>query len=617
MSDTSSPTFGPPAAAPSPPRASLLDGFRDSAARTALRWARSLSEKARASALSTTDPHGPPAGAGKASGADAPPPRFPATHLLLLAAAERVDDARGDMGRIAANAAEETARGRRAARRLASVLAAAERPRLTEVALRHLPDLPEHYTASLGGAVAARKARLMFEQGRLSDAIDAVEPYTGGHEVCARMHDRLLGERRALGPLPEPPARDDAGFEPVPGRVLHVVSNALPYTGAGYTVRTHRIVTAQKDAGLEPSVVTFPGWPLDRPGVEESAELDGVGHHRLHPGVELPGGLAAQIEAGVDGVAALARRLRPAVLHAATDHRNGSIAAAAAARLGLPFVYEVRGFREESWLSGAVPQAQGSERHRAVVERESALMRTADAVVTLSETMREEIVARGADPARIVLAPNAVEPWLLDARPDGAGFRREHGLEDDDFVVGSVSSVVGYEGFTVLAEAVALLRGRGVPARMLLVGDGEALGGVRAAVRRLGIGEACVLPGRVDPADALRAHAALDAFAAPRADDRVCRLVTPLKPVEAMALGTPVVASDLPALRELLGGGGAGLMVEPGDAEALADALERLHGDPGLRSELSAAGREEVTANRTWPRVAEVYRGLYARLGAV
>ncbi|WP_017557880.1 glycosyltransferase [Nocardiopsis baichengensis] len=606
MSDTPSPTSSPPERAPAPLRAAPWDGLRDAAARAGLRLAKALPERARASALAA-------ATARRSSG---PPPRFPAAYLLLLAAGEQVDEARDDMARIARRASAATPRGRRRALRTASVLAAAERPRLTEVALRHLPELPERYAVPLAGAVAARNARLLFDRGRISEAVSAVEPFTGGHEVCARLHERLVGEHRALGPLPEPPPRDGEGYEPVPGRVLHLVSNALPRTSAGYTVRTHRIVTAQRDAGLVPAVVTFPGWPLDDRGGPESCELDGVGYHRLHPGRELPGGLGGQVDAGVEGVTALARRLRPAVLHAATDHRNGSIAAGAAARLGLPFVYEVRGFLEETWLSAAGAQAHGSERHRAIVERESALMCSADAVVTLSRTMRGEIVARGADPDRIVLAPNAVEPALLDTRPDGAGFRREHGLGPEDFVVGSVSSVVGYEGFTVLAEAVALLRERGVPARMLLVGDGKAMGDVRAAVRRLGIEGACVLPGRVGRDDALRAHAALDAFAAPRADERVCRLVTPLKPVEAMALGTPVVASDLPALRELLAGGEAGLMVAPGDAVGLSEALERLYGDPDLRSELGDAGRAEVSAHRTWPRIAEVYRDLYARLGA-
>ncbi|WP_415840753.1 glycosyltransferase, partial [Nocardiopsis rhodophaea] len=115
----------------------------------------------------------------------------------------------------------------------------------------------------------------------------------------------------------------------------------------------------------------------------------------------------------------------------------------------------------------------------------------------------------------------------------------------------------------------------------------------------------------VGPGDAQRAYAALDVFVVPREDTQACRLATPLEPVEAMALGRPVVASDLPALRELLGGGDAGVMVPPGDAETLAKALDRVQGDAELRRTLAEAGRTEVAAQRTWPRIAATYRELY------
>ncbi|MFC7717845.1 glycosyltransferase [Nonomuraea recticatena] len=129
-------------------------------------------------------------------------------------------------------------------------------------------------------------------------------------------------------------------------------------------------------------------------------------------------------------------------------------------------------------------------------------------------------------------------------------------------------------------------------------------------VEELGL-KSAILPGRVGPEEALQAQSAIDIFACPREDLRVCRLVTPLKPVEAMALGKPVVLSDLPALSELVGSDGAGLLVPPGDPEALAEALADLRDDPARRAEMGEAGRAEVAAKRTWSRVAETYRGLY------
>lgn len=121
----------------------------------------------------------------------------------------------------------------------------------------------------------------------------------------------------------------------------------------------------------------------------------------------------------------------------------------------------------------------------------------------------------------------------------------------------------------------------------------------------------------MDPDEALRAQAALDVMVVPRIDARVTRLVTPLKPVEAMALGVPVIASDLPALRELVDDGRAGTLIPPGDPAALADAIMSLDKDAELREACVRAGREEVESRRTWGHNAEVYRALYARLGAL
>jgi len=460
-----------------------------------------------------------------------------------------------------------------------------------------------------------REARMHFYQGRMSEAIAALEPYTK-FPFIKRLQANYAGELAAISPDPIPPQPKVIMGERVPGRILHCVTNALPYTQAGYTVRTHRIVTAQKALGLDPHVVTSWGWPMlqGHTDVEPYAEIDGIPYHRLLPtGTgELPHELRGRMIRGAAEVTELVRKLRPQVLHAATDHRNGSVALAVRERTGTPFVYEVRGFLEETWASRD-PARIGSERHILQREREAFLMRSADAVVTLAETMAAEIVERGVPRERIYLAPNAVNDELLTAEYDGQAFRASYGIEPGEIVVGSVSSIVAYEGFATLLRAAALLRDRGTPVRVLLVGDGTEREALLELVKELKLDDA-VLPGRVGPEEALQAQSAIDIFVCPREDLRVCRLVTPLKPVEAMALGKPVVLSDLPALAELVGTGGAGLLVPPGDPEALADALAELRDDPKRRAEMGEAGRAEVAAKRTWSRVAETYRDLYRSL---
>ncbi|GAA2850890.1 glycosyltransferase family 4 protein [Streptosporangium fragile] len=456
------------------------------------------------------------------------------------------------------------------------------------------------------------EAKEHFDAGRMSEAVAALQSHTR-YPFIRRRAAYYAGELAAIQPNPIPPREKVIVGERLRGRVLHCVTNALPYTQAGYTVRTHRIVTAQKAAGLDPHVVTSWGWPMMQGYADATPyeEIDGIPYHRLIPsGGEVPFESHGRMIKGAAEVTELVRTLRPQVLHAATDHRNGSVALAVRERTGTPMVYEVRGFLEETWASRD-PKRVGSQRHVLQRDREAFIMRSADAVVTLAETMAAEIVERGVPREKIYLAPNAVDDSLLTAEYDGSAFRAAYGIEPGDIVMGSVSSIVAYEGFATMIRAAALLRDGGAPVKVLLVGDGAERPALLEQVEELGLGDIAILPGRVGPEEALQAQSAIDIFVCPREDLRVCRLVTPLKPVEAMALGKPVVLSDLPALSELVGSDGAGLLVPAGDAEKLAEAVAGLRDDPERRAAMGEAGRAEVAAKRTWSRVAETYREIY------
>ncbi|GIH75055.1 glycosyltransferase family 4 protein [Planobispora longispora] len=455
------------------------------------------------------------------------------------------------------------------------------------------------------------EAKEHFDAGRMTEAAEVLKAH-GKYPFIKRRAAYYAGELAAIQPNPIPPKAKVIVGERVEGRVMHLVTNALPYTQAGYTVRTHRIVTAQQAAGLDPHVVTSWGWPMMQGHADATPyeELDGIPYHRLLPSGDVPFESQGRMIRGAGEVTELVRTLRPQILHAATDHRNGSVALAVRERTGTPMVYEVRGFLEETWASRD-PKRIGSQRHVLQRDREAFIMRSADAVVTLAETMAAEIVERGVPREKIHLAPNAVDDALLTASYDGAAFRAAYGIADDEIVMGSVSSIVAYEGFATMISAAALLRDQGAPVKVLLVGDGAERPALLEQVEALGLTDIAILPGRVGPDEALQAQSAIDIFVCPREDLRVCRLVTPLKPVEAMALGKPVVLSDLPALSELVGSDGAGLLVPPGDPEALAKAIAGLRDDPERRALMGEAGRAEVAAKRTWSRIAETYRDLY------
>jgi glycosyltransferase involved in cell wall biosynthesis len=499
-------------------------------------------------------------------------------------------------------------------RRQAAFALAADQPAAATQALGRLPDTDP--------SRPVLTARLAWREGRLTDAVHALDDAPGRQ---ARRLRRALAPQQAFLAAGQatPPGRMAPRPVHVRGRVLHLVSDALPSVSAGYTIRTHEIVRAQRAAGLDPHVVTRCGFPVTQGTLDgrRLVEVDGVPYHRLLPWL-LPGHGDADPKLAALGeklAGRLAGQTRPAVLHAASNFANARIALALGQRYGLPVVYEVRGFWEDTWLSrhpdgASLASSELYQRNRAV---ETECMLAADLVVTLGEAMREEIEARGVPAEKILIVPNAVSEDFLAPLPDPGNLRADLGIQRDEYVVGEVTSLVKHEGIGTLLEATAILRARGVPARALIVGDGPERAALQRQAAGAGLAQAAVFTGRVPAAKVRQFHALLDVFVIPRTPDRVCQLVTPLKPVEAMASGLCVVTSEVKALTEIVKHEVTGMQTVPQDPVSLADCLERLFYSPDIRRKLGDNAREWVSGNRTWARNAARYKDAYARLGAI
>jgi glycosyltransferase involved in cell wall biosynthesis len=501
-------------------------------------------------------------------------------------------------------------------RRLAAFSLAADQPETAAAALRRL--------ASDDRARPVLAARLAWRRGRPTEAVESLDQAKGG--AAKRLRKTLAAELAVLtGAHPRPRAGTATGtatgdLTRTTGRVLHLVNDALPASSAGYTIRTHQIVLAQRAAGLDPHVVTRCGYPVTQGRIDgrRLVMLDGIPYHRLLPW-RMPGRADQAADLGLDMAARLTGQVRPAVLHAASNYANAQIALALGKRYGLPVVYEVRGFWEDTWLSRH-PDGRdlaSSELYRRNRDLETRCMLAADLVVTLGEAMRDEIVARGVPGEKVLIVPNAVSEEFLRPLPDAAGLRKELGIEPKEHVVGVVSSLVPHEGIGTLLEATRLLKDRGLPVRVLIVGDGPERAALQHQAAGLGLGEAAIFTGRVPAAKVREFHALLEVFVVPRTPDRVCQLVTPLKPVEAMASGLCVVTSDVKALAEIIKPDVTGALTIPQDPRALADSLELLVCSPDMRRKLGDNAREWVARDRTWAHNAARYRDAYARLGAI
>jgi len=545
--------------------------------------------------------------------------------------------------------------------RLAAFSLAVDQP---TVARSALVRVSEH-----NGARPRLAARLAYREGRLTDAVRELDGAGGWRAARLRKEfqaelDYLQGDDPPAPPAHEgalppriPPtgergtpraaagvqdlwSRDAGGAEGAPPgavaevqtlepagqaerepgglRVLHLVTDALPSTSAGYTIRTQEIALAQRAAGMDPHVTTRIGFPVTAGAIDGRAavSVDGVPYHRLLPWV-MPGRMDRLYQTHLRHAARLTGQLKPAVLHAASNYANAVIALALRDSTGLPVVYEVRGFWEDTWLSRHAGSADltRSDRYLRTRALETRCMTGADLVVTLGEAMREEIIERGVPADDVIIVPNGVSEQFLEPLPGGAALRASLGIKPDERVVGLVSSLVAHEGIGTLLEAVKILGDRGTAVRALIVGDGPERTALQRQAADLGLD--AIFTGRVPSTRVRDYHAVLDVFVVPRTPDRVCQLVTPLKPVEAMASGLPVVVSSVRALAEIVADGETGLLFPPLDAGALADQLQQFLAHADLRAKLGSRAREWVARDRTWAHNAARYRAAYQRVGAL
>jgi PEP-CTERM/exosortase A-associated glycosyltransferase len=381
---------------------------------------------------------------------------------------------------------------------------------------------------------------------------------------------------------------------------------------SGYSTRSWSIVHFQRELGLEPSVLTS---PKHGPAPHPLETIDGIRHHRTGVATGAAGrlpyaGELALMARMVGRIVEVARAERAQVLHAHSPVLNGLPALWAGRRLGLPVVYEARAFWEDAAVDHGTTR-EGSPRYRLTRALETHLFRRADRAVVIAARMRDELARRGIDPSRVTVVGNGVDTERFAPVPRNEGLARRLGL-DGGPVFGFIGSFYHYEGLRFLVEALPELRKRLPAARILLVGGGEeesALRGLAAAS-----GSAVVLAGQVPHRDVLEYYSLIDVFVCPRRRMRLTELVTPLKPLEAMAAGCPVLASDVGGLAELIDHGVTGLLFRADSREAFVDAAAELGGSAELRALLGKRARQAVVDERTWSRVVSAYLPLYRGL---
>ncbi|UCV20955.1 TIGR04063 family PEP-CTERM/XrtA system glycosyltransferase [Ferribacterium limneticum] len=397
-------------------------------------------------------------------------------------------------------------------------------------------------------------------------------------------------------------------------RVLHVLDHSIPLH-SGYTFRTVALLREQRALGWETFHLTSPKQGQTSAPIED---IDGLRFYRTQPATGplagLPVGrelsLMKHLEARLEEVA---RDIKPDIIHAHSPVLNALPAIKVARRLGIPVVYEIRAFWEDAAVDHG-STSEGSLRYSATRRLETRAIRLVDHVFTICEGLRADIVTRGIPAEKVTVIPNAVnvESFQLASPPDPQ-LQAQWGLTGKT-VVGFIGSFYAYEGLDLLLDALPELIRQRPDVCVLLVGGGPQEANLRQQTERLGVSNHVIFTGRVPHEDVNRYYNLINVLAYPRHRMRLTELVTPLKPLEAMAQGQLFVASDVGGHKELIDHNKTGILYKAGDCAALTEALLTLLNDQQRWPELKAHGRHFVESKRNWRNSVANYVAPYQRL---
>ena len=409
-------------------------------------------------------------------------------------------------------------------------------------------------------------------------------------------------------------------------KALHILHRSVPGTH-GYAIRSQEIVSNLKAKGVEPIVVTSPSQaPLGELDSDSSEMIDGIRYFRscgklLKPTLEVKDGKYARASLRVLQNSnlfrmslQLARKYRPDVIHAHSPFTCGLVGCLVGSITGIPVIYEMRGIWEDSHTS-RYGMATTSLRYRAVRSLETIALKYADMCFPISDALREEIMSRGISPDKIVVVPNGVDIKKFSPGPASEDLVRSLNLEGKT-VFGYIGTFFHYEGLDLLVEAFEELAPKFDSLNLMLVGDGELMPKLKELASKSSYSERIIFTGRIRNNLIVDYYKLFDLLVLPRRDAREANLVTPLKPLEIMAMGKPLVASDVGGHKEIVIDGLNGLLFTHERVDALVEKCVDLISAPELRADLGSRSRDWVESNRDWSVLINKYLSVYEKLAA-
>ena len=459
--------------------------------------------------------------------------------------------------------------------------------------------------------------------GQISKAIEVLRNH--GNPNSARISSKIRGYLDLLDLKNNGLTVDldhiKSSYVPIPGRVVYVLHNSLPYNSGGYATRSHGLMCGVKKLGWDVQVITRRGYPHDRQGMQNLPTdnlqiVEDIPYHRL---IELEKGygqtnIASYLQSYAEDLARKVIELRPAIIHAASNHLNGLVANAIAKHFSIPSIYEVRGLWEITRISRQ-PEFKDSEYFQMMSNLETASASEATYIFAITTALGEEMEKRSSSIQNVGFLPNGVHSNRFVPKPRNLELKSKLGMEPDTIVLGYIGSLVSYEGLDLLLEALPVVkRETNADFKMMIVGDGAYMDKLQTLCTNLGLDNDVIFAGRVPHEEVEDYYSIVDIAPFPRLPLPVTEMVSPLKPFEAMAMEKAVLASNVDALKEIVSHKNTGLLFSKGDSDDLSSKIIQLLENQTLRLDLGKKARIWVEENRDWSIISNALNDVYISL---
>lgn len=409
-------------------------------------------------------------------------------------------------------------------------------------------------------------------------------------------------------------------YKAVPGRVVYLLHNSLPFQSGGYATRSHGVMSGIASHGYEVFGITRPGFPNDLAGFESAGtevpapvKIDAITYHRL-PATSVPRHTyLTYAREWADLLEQWCLEYRPDVIHAASFGINGIVAAEVAKRLNLKAVFEVRGLhelRDESFTTYRL----GTDQDRLVRGIETQAVVQADWVFAITGALIKRSIKRGAKSEVTSLLPNGVNIENFTEMPRDYELQAKLGLEGKT-IVGYVGSVLDYEGLDLLVDAAEVLQNHRSDFQVVIVGSGPHIPELEKHIDRSPARDFITMVGRVGHDEVNAYYSIMDICPLPRLPLPICEEVSPLKPFEGMAMGRCLVMSSVSAMAEIIGDRNIGVIFEKGNVHDLARVISELIDSPQTREQIGKNARDWVVENRNWQSITAEVASVYQQFG--